>query len=137
MPLRYIQIVDGDPTAALVTRLGLEARLKGEAEISVAPLLQQDQSPQHHPNGNGAGHEVDLLIVDPGAQFQAATRLVRTLRTDCPYTPVLILTAYDSPLLRTQMHSLGVRQYLAKPIDLLDLEQVVRELLVLDAAAVS
>jgi DNA-binding NarL/FixJ family response regulator len=138
MPLRHIQIVDGDPTAALVTRLGLEARLKGEAEISVATLSQQDQSPQHHfNNGNGTGHEADLLIVDPGAQFQAATRLVRTLRAICPYTPMLILTAYDSPLLRTQMRSLGVQQYLAKPIDLLDLEQAVRELLVIDTAAVS
>jgi DNA-binding NarL/FixJ family response regulator len=137
MPLRHIQIVDGDPTAALVTRLGLEARLKGEAEISIATLSQQDQPPQHHLNGHGNGHEVDLLIVDPGAQFQAATRLVRTLRTDCPCTPVLVLTAYDSPLLRTQMRSLGVRQYLAKPIDLLDLEQAVRDLLVLDTAAVS
>jgi DNA-binding NarL/FixJ family response regulator len=137
MPLRYIQIVDGDPTAALVTRLGLEARLKGEAEISVATFSYQDQSPQHYLNGNGHRHEVDLLIVDPGAQFQAATKLVRTLRTDCPCTPVLVLTAYDSPLLRKQMRSLGVRQYLAKPIDLLDLEQAVRELLVLDTAAVS
>jgi hypothetical protein len=35
------------------------------------------------------------------------------------------------------MRSLGVRQYLAKPIDLLDLEQAVRDLLVLDTAAVS
>jgi response regulator RpfG family c-di-GMP phosphodiesterase len=39
---------------------------------------------------------------------------------------MLVLTAYDSPLLRIQMQSLGVQHYLAKPVDLLDLEQVVR-----------
>jgi DNA-binding NarL/FixJ family response regulator len=126
MPLRYIQIVDSDPTAALVTRLGLQALLKPEVEVTVAASPLSDEE---HATHNGNGGELDLLIVDPGAQFQAATRLVRTLRHGCPHTPVLILTAYDSPLLRSQMQALGVRHYLAKPIDLFELEQVVREVL--------
>lgn len=121
MPLRYIQIVDNDPTAALVTQLGLQSRLKSEAQVTIAALRQQNR--QHLALEHDS---IDLLIVDPGAQTQAATRLVRTLQTDCPETPVLVLTAYDSPLLRTQMRSLGVRHYLAKPVDLPDLEQAVR-----------
>jgi DNA-binding NarL/FixJ family response regulator len=124
MPLRYIHIVDNDPTAALVTQLGLQARLKTEAEVTIAA------TPRHTQHFNGPDMEaVDLLIVDPGSQSQAATRLIRTLQTDCPQTTVLVLTAYDSPLLRTQMRSLGVQHYLAKPVDLFDLEQVVRQAL--------
>ena len=32
-----------------------------------------------------------------------------------------MLTAYDTPRLRTQMRALGVEHYLAKPVDLRDL----------------
>jgi DNA-binding NarL/FixJ family response regulator len=124
MPLRHIQILDSDPTAALVTQLGLQARLKTEAEITIATF------PGQHERYNDNNHNiVDLLIVDPGAQSQAAASLVKTLKTDCPHTPMVILTAYDSPLLRSQMRLLGVEHYLAKPIDLFEIEQVVRHVL--------
>lgn len=119
---RHIQIVDSDPTAALVTRLGLQARLRTEAEVSIAYARDNGQDMP-------AAHTIDLLIVDPGHQSQAALQLVRTLRELRPNTPVMVLTAYDSPLLRQQMQSLGVQYYLAKPIDLHDLEHVVRLIL--------
>jgi DNA-binding response OmpR family regulator len=123
MPPRYILIVDSDPSAALITQLGLRARLQSEAievTIATAPSLDREYT---------INNNVDLLIVDPGFQSQAAINLVRTLKTDCPQTPLVVLTAYDSPLLRAQMRSLGVQGYLAKPIDLLDLERVVRRVL--------
>jgi DNA-binding response OmpR family regulator len=123
MPPRYIRIVDSDPSAALVTQLGLQNRMQTEAvEVTIATAPGVDQ-------GYNMNSNVDLLIVDPGSQSQAAINLVRALKTDCPQTPLVVLTAYDSPLLRTQMRSLGVQDYLAKPIDLLDLERVVRRVL--------
>jgi DNA-binding response OmpR family regulator len=123
MPLRYIWIVDSDPSAALITQRGLQSRLQSEAvEVTIATASSLDR--EYTINNN-----VDLLIVDPGFQSQAAINLVRTLKTDCPQAPMVVLTAYDSPLLRTQMRSLGVQGYLAKPIDLLDLERVVRRVL--------
>jgi DNA-binding NarL/FixJ family response regulator len=123
MSLRYIHIIDNDPAAATVTQLGLQARLKAEAQVTLASMHAQDQH-------NGIPHGlIDLLIVDPGGQNQAAIRLIKKLLEACPNTPVLVLTAYDSPLLRTQMQALGVKHYLAKPVDLLDLEQVVRNAL--------
>ena len=70
--------------------------------------------------------EVDLLIIDPNPQSRAATSLVKALRAYRPHVPVLVLTAYDTPRLRAQMQTLGVQHYLAKPIDLLDLNEVVR-----------
>ncbi len=123
MTPRYIRIVDSDPTAALVTQLGLQARLDDDIDVTVAPGTGRHQS------RNGWYDDIDLLIVDPGAQTQAAIRLIKTLKATCPQTPILVLTAYDSPLLRSQMQRLGVQHYLAKPIDLEDLEQVVRYVL--------
>jgi DNA-binding NarL/FixJ family response regulator len=84
--------------------------------------------PLHH-------NDIDLIIVDPGSQSQAATRLIRTLQKHCPHTPVLVLTAYDSPLLRAQMRLLGVQHYLAKPVDLIDLEHMVRQVLATEQVA--
>ncbi len=122
MPPRHIEIVDGDATAALVTQRGLQMLLNGEVEVRVAD------------SANAAWldclrEEVDLLIVDPNPQGGAATALVRALRAYRPQIPVLVLTAYDSPGLRTQMRSYGVQSYLAKPVDLHDLGHTVRTVL--------
>jgi DNA-binding NarL/FixJ family response regulator len=105
--------------AALVTKLGLQAQMRHEAEIVVKAAIDSNQQTRDQ-------HAADLLIVDPGAQHQAATSLVKTLQRDWPEAVVVILTAYDSPLLRNQMRSLGIQHYLTKPIDLLDLEAAIR-----------
>lgn len=124
MTTRRIHIVDSDPSAALVTRLGLQNCFTGTVEVSAAPRSLPAPSPFPH-------HPYDLLIVDPGGQSQSAERLVRTMQVRCPDTPVIVLTAYDSPLLRQQMQQLGVRHYLAKPVELHELERVVRDILAL------
>lgn len=128
MPSRHIEIVDSDPTAALVTQRGLQILLNADAEVTVAP--SPDAAWLHCME-----NAVDLLIVDPNPQSRAATSLVRALRAYRPQIPVLVLTAYDTPRLRSQMQTLGVQHYLAKPIDLLDLKQVVREALDGDQSA--
>jgi len=69
---------------------------------------------------------VDLLIVDPNPESGPAAALVKSLYTSRRRIPVLVLTAYDTPRLRTQMRSLGVHHYLAKPVELRDLGQSVR-----------
>ncbi len=117
-----IHIVDNDAMAALVTQLGLQSRLQSEAAITMTSDLTHGL-PANLP------HPVDLLIVDPGAQSQAATALVRRVRENYPDTPVLVLTAYDSPMLRAQMRQLGVQSYLAKPVGVVDLEMVVRTMM--------
>ena len=38
-----------------------------------------------------------------------------------------LLTAYDTPRLRKQMHALGVRGYLAKPVELHELGALVQQ----------
>jgi CheY-like chemotaxis protein len=119
MRLQRILIVDNDPTAALVTQGGLQRFLGLEVAVTIAP------SP-------GAAWlrclsgGVELLIVDPNPQSQAAAVLIKALHDERPHFPIFVLTAYDTPRLRTQMRALGVQDYLAKPVDLMKLVQSVR-----------
>jgi two-component system, OmpR family, response regulator len=121
-PQRQILIVDSDPSAALVTQRGLQMLLGGAAHVELA------SSP-------GAAwlrcvrDGVDLLIVDPSPQSRGASALIKALHEERPSIAVLVLTAYDTPRLRNQMRALGVRHYLAKPTDLLDLQQSVKHAL--------
>jgi len=119
MPPSHILIVDSDPTVALVTQRGLERILASEATVEVAP------SPNDAWTRCLRG-SVDLLIVDPDPETSPAAMLVKSLYANRPDIPVLVLTAYDTPRLRAQMRSLGVRHYLAKPVELHDLGQLVR-----------
>lgn len=118
----YIHIMDNDPTAALVTQRGLQFLLNAEVQVdmttSPGAALQRC-----------SGGEVDLLIIDPGTESQAAVSIVRHFRVNRPQVTIVILTAYDSPRLREQMRGLGVQYYLAKPIGLCELEQMVRGIL--------
>jgi two-component system OmpR family response regulator len=119
MPQQRILIVDSDPSAALVTQGGLQRFIGPEVMVAIAP------SP-------GAAwlrclrDEIKLLIVDPSPQSQAAALLIKALHDERPHLPVFVLTAYDTPRLRTQMRALGVQDYLAKPVDLMKLVQSVR-----------
>ncbi len=119
MPPSHILIVDSDPTVALVTQRGLQRILASEATIEIAP------SPDDAWTQCLCG-TVDLLIVDPSPESGPAATLVKSLYASHRDIPVLVLTAYDTPRLRTQMRSLGVRHYLAKPVELRDLGQSVR-----------
>jgi two-component system OmpR family response regulator len=115
----HILIVDSDPTVALVTQRGLERILASDAVIDIAP------SPTDARTRCLRG-SVELLIVDPNPENSPAATLVKSLHASRPDIPVLVLTAYDTPRLRSQMRSLGVRHYLAKPVELHDLGQLVR-----------
>ncbi len=129
MSARYIEIVDNDPTAALVTQRGLQFLLDSEAEVSVAPSADAAWL-------RCLSEEVDLLIIDPNPQSRDTTSLVKALRAYRPNLPVLVLTAYDTPRLRSQMQMLGVQHYVAKPVDLQHLNEVVRLALGVNHAAV-
>jgi two-component system, OmpR family, response regulator len=115
----HILIVDGDPTAALVTQRGLQRLLDAGADVQIAPTP-------------GAAwlrclrEQVDLVIIDPNPQSGSASALIKALHSDRPDVPVVVLTAYDTPRLRSQMRTLGVRSYLAKPVDIEDLGLAVK-----------
>jgi DNA-binding response OmpR family regulator len=114
MPAKYIQIFDEDPAAALITQRGLQAMLGDRLTITVAPSANAAWLACARGN-------VDLLIVDPGVRNGSATALIRAVRSYRPHIPILVLTAYDTPGMRTHMRNLGVAYYAAKPIELRDL----------------
>ena len=118
-------IIDNDPAAALVTCCGLQTLLGPKVAVSIAPSVE-------HAALNCAQGSVDMLIVDARPQSPAAA-LVKALHSEQPLLPVMVLTAYDTPLLRKQMHALGVRHYLAKPVELQALAAVVNMALGADA----
>ena len=77
----------------------------------------------------------DLVIIDPSPPDRAAGALVKALRTERPDISVLVLTAMDTPGLRAEMRTLGVRHYFAKPLTIRELERGVRAALGLDEVA--
>lgn len=124
MTLRQIQILDDDPTAAMVTQRGLQVLLQPEADVNVRVATSPDDVLQSCLN-----EPIDLVIIDPDPRNGIASRLISSVRHYRPEIQVLILTAHDTPRLRTQMRDLGVHSYLAKPVELIELSRVVRELL--------
>ena len=122
MASRCIYILDNDPTAALVTQRGLQTKLDEHTRVVVA----ENTNTAWLACARGA---VDLIIIDPGMYNSAAYSLVRVIRTYRPSMPLIVLTAYDSPGLRSQMRELGIQYYLAKPIDLRELLRVVFEIM--------
>jgi two-component system OmpR family response regulator len=123
MPSSHILIVDSDPTVALVTQRGLQRVLTFDATVDIAP------SPTDAWTRCLRG-SVDLLIVDPNPESSPAAGLVKSLHEQRPDIPVLVLTAYDTPRLRNRMRELGVRHYVAKPVELHDLGNLVRKAVV-------
>jgi two-component system, OmpR family, response regulator len=122
MHTHHILIVDNDLAAATVTQYGLQRAFGDAAAIEIAPSpgvawLRTNKEP------------IDLLIVDPSAWSHAATVLIKALHGEPTAVPVVVLTAYDTPRLRREMGSLGITHYLAKPVDLSELEAHVREAL--------
>ena len=111
MSLPQILIVDTDPAAALVTQHGLQRLLDTKAEVSVvpSPTTAWLRCLREH---------IDLVIIDPSPMNSAAVALIKALHVDRPHTAVMVLTAYDTPRLRSEMRAQGVEHYLAKPVDL-------------------
>jgi DNA-binding NarL/FixJ family response regulator len=122
MQTHQILIVDKDMAAAFVTKSGIERMLGTNAIVHIA------QSPGSAWLQYGQ-KSINTLIIDPSTWSHAAISLITALQRLHPDLPVIVLTAYDTPRLRRDMQSLGVTHYLAKPIELAELAQYVREVL--------
>ena len=100
MSTAKILIVDSDPAAALVTQHGLQ-RLQPGTEVTTAISASAAWLSCLHDS-------VDLLIIDPNPANSVSSALIKALRTDRPDTDVLVLTAYDTPRLRTPTIGIGL-----------------------------
>jgi len=116
----HIIIIDNDPSAALVTQRGLQHILGSDALVERIPSAGAAWLAC-------ARGGIDLVIIDPGGADRSGMALIKALRHEHPGLIVLVLTAYDTPRLRKQMHALGVRGYLAKPVELHELGTLVQQ----------
>ena len=118
MSLSHILILDDDVAAALVTRYGLVRFLGAKVDVQIATSPETAWLRCCH-------ELVDLVIVEPAPHNYAATAFVKALCAEHPQIPVLVLTAYDTPLLRRTMRELGITSYLTKSVDLATLARTV------------
>ena len=72
------------------------------------------------------GEKIDLVITDYKMPDMNGLELVATLRNILPSIPVLILTAYTSIENYFQSLSLGVFEYIAKPVGKIEFIRIVR-----------
>lgn len=96
--------------------------------------LLRDQLPHHEimvaTNAGDAlqrcvGRSVALLIADVYMPDISGVQLAAKLKVLAPETPVLLITAYPTPILDRLVQQQGIQSYLRKPFPLLDLERLV------------
>jgi two-component system OmpR family response regulator len=102
--------------------------------MSLMHNLQVHHNVTHEDNGRRADHlltgqEYELVILDMGLPDMDGSEVLKRLRQRGSTTPVMILTARDKIEERVQGLDSGADYYLAKPVDLPELEARIRALL--------
>lgn len=104
----------------ILTRQLLEAKLKALPNVSVLGM----------PNGQAAkeyliNHVVDLVITDIRMPIMGGLELAEFISQFCPHTMVIILSGFGEFDYAKQAIRLGVKEYLLKPIQSQNLEDIV------------
>ena len=102
--------------------------------MSLMHTLQVHHDVTHENNGKRADHlltvqDYELVILDMGLPEMDGSEVLRRLRQRGSTTPVMILTARGKLEERVQGLDSGADYYLAKPVDLPELEARIRALL--------
>jgi CheY-like chemotaxis protein len=72
------------------------------------------------------GAHIDLVLTDYRLPDMTGLDVVRALRKALPHLPVIMLTAYGNIESYFESLSLGVFEYIHKPVDKRDLERIVQ-----------
>jgi DNA-binding NarL/FixJ family response regulator len=113
----HILIIDADASAAYITRMGVQ-RIAPEATCLIEQSTARDLSE--------LGIRPDVVIVDPPHHTLAGSRLIQNLKQAYPEAHVIVLASAPTPILRRDMHLLGVEAYLEKPAPLAELAVALR-----------
>jgi DNA-binding NtrC family response regulator len=100
---------------AVTRRMGHEAVLCHSGQLGLDEL--------------GAGREFSLLVLDIGLPDMNGLAVLRRVREKSLPLPVLIITAHGSLNNAVEAKSLGAEAYLVKPLDLVEVETTMRQLL--------
>ncbi len=102
--------------------------------MSLMHMMQPHHSVTHEENGQRADYllstsQFELIILDMGLPDMDGSEVLRRLRQRGSNTPVMILTARGKLEERIQGLDSGADYYLAKPVNLTELEARIRALL--------
>jgi DNA-binding response OmpR family regulator len=117
----HILIVDGDASAAEVTKAGIRRALP-DASLAVAANPDQGWECVQE-------RRPDVLIVDPSPHCLGSAWMVRALKREAPEARVIVLTSAALPYLDRLMRQIGVDVHLNKPVALVRLIDEVRGVL--------
>jgi CheY-like chemotaxis protein len=111
-----ILVVDDEPDVGrVIQRLLCERLPQHDIVVATDPADALQQS---------TGRTVALLITDMVMPDINGIQLAAKVRVRTPDTPVLLITAYPSPLLDRLVQLRGIQSYLPKPFALSDLERL-------------
>lgn len=82
-----------------------------------------------------AEKDFGLIILDVRLPGKTGIRVLEEMKEAKPDVKAIIITAYASPLMRTEAMKLGALHYLSKPIAPDQLERIVQEALADEASA--
>lgn len=71
----------------------------------------------------------DLIVVDNRLPQESGIEMVRRVRDQAVKSKVILMTAYETPDVKTEAKRLKVDRYLKKPFDLTAIVEEVRELI--------
>jgi CheY-like chemotaxis protein len=118
-----ILILDDDPSVAELVGRSLRLELPpGTCHVISCTrvdeaLVAMEQQP------------IDLLISDLRMPDYSGLELIRAVRQLLPDTQIIVMTGYDAPQVRAEVHELGPMHYLPKPFDTGTLVTAVRDTL--------
>jgi AraC-like DNA-binding protein/CheY-like chemotaxis protein len=76
-------------------------------------------------------HLPDLVLLDCSIEADAGLRLLTELKHLCPGVPVIFITSQSSEKVVMAAFRAGAREYLYKPLNLMELRETIRKLLTL------
>ena len=104
----------------ILTRQLLEAKLKALPNVSVLGMPNGQAAKEHLIN-----HVVDLVITDICMPIMGGLELAEFISQFCPHTMVIILSGFGEFDYAKQAIRLGVKEYLLKPVQSQNLEDIV------------
>jgi CheY-like chemotaxis protein len=115
--MKTVLLVDDEPEnlrslGELLARFGYEVIEKSDAPSALLSLIERA--------------DVDLVITDYRMPGMDGLEFVRRLREKLPRMPIIMLTAYGAVETYLKSLSLGVFEYVNKPVKAADLGRIVR-----------
>ena len=114
----HILVLDGDASAAQVTRAGVERAVRGANVVVASTPEAAWASAQEFPP--------DILVIDPVPAELASAWLIQNIKTACPGVYIIVLASAPTRTVRRNGRGSAVDIYLEKPAPLPILVQAIR-----------